>query len=58
MAASGWLFKRILHYSLSKIKEYDTEIVYSMHGREQKCVQSFGLQNENTDSVCVTVTVS
>jgi len=30
------------------------EIVYSMHGREQKCVQSFGLKIENTDIVCVT----
>lgn len=31
------------------------EIVCSMHGREQKCVKSFGLKNENTDSVCVSV---
>jgi len=27
------------------------ETVNSMHEREQKCVQSFGLKNENTDSV-------
>lgn len=31
------------------------ETAYSMHGREKKCVQSFGLKNENTDSVCVTL---
>jgi hypothetical protein len=31
------------------------ETAYSMHGREQKCVQSFSLKNEDTYSVCVTV---
>jgi hypothetical protein len=33
------------------------ETVYNIHGREQKCEQSFGLKNENTDSVCVCVTL-